>query len=192
MRNFREILKYTFYHNEQLDSIASRSTLTARRCRTLSILGSHWECGQFRPCLHKNFWDEFDPEAQLSAIESNCPSGSKSPRIFQNFHEDKHGTVHILSGKYRQLDILHKKWSVLSLPISTATCYRRTDATRTFQFDMNHVLQNLRLQENPYKKYYGLGLDQHIAYRKFANVLVIRFTNQNNLQTWNCNIFSFG
>ena len=28
------------------------------------------------------------------AIESNCPSGSKSSRIFQNFHADRDGTVH--------------------------------------------------------------------------------------------------
>ena len=32
------------------------------------------------------------------AIESNCPSGSKSSWIFQNFHADRDGTVHTLDG----------------------------------------------------------------------------------------------
>ena len=36
------------------------------------------------------------------AIESNCPSGSKSSRIFQNYHADRDGTVHALDGtEYR-------------------------------------------------------------------------------------------
>ena len=32
------------------------------------------------------------------AIESNCPSTSKSSRIFQNFHENRDGTVRTLDG----------------------------------------------------------------------------------------------
>ena len=32
------------------------------------------------------------------AIESNCPSGSTSSRLFQNFHADRDGTVHTLDG----------------------------------------------------------------------------------------------
>ena len=32
------------------------------------------------------------------AIESNCPSGSKSSRIFQNFHAHRDGTVHTVDG----------------------------------------------------------------------------------------------
>ena len=40
------------------------------------------------------------------AIESNCPSGSKTSRIFQNFHEHRDGTVHTLDGaEYRFLSI---------------------------------------------------------------------------------------
>ena len=36
------------------------------------------------------------------AIESNCPSTSKSSRIFQNFHEHSDGTVYTLDGtQYR-------------------------------------------------------------------------------------------
>ena len=50
------------------------------------------------------FWkiqDNFDPDGQLDSIaplapiESNCPSGSKSSRIF---HEHRNGTVHTLDG----------------------------------------------------------------------------------------------
>ena len=40
------------------------------------------------------FWDDFGPDA----IEINCPSGSKSSQIFQNFHEYRDGTVHTLDG----------------------------------------------------------------------------------------------
>ena len=40
------------------------------------------------------------------AIESNCPSGSKSSRIFQNFHANSDGTVHTLDGtEYNDLDL---------------------------------------------------------------------------------------
>ena len=39
---------------------------------------------------------EFDRAS--GAIEFNCPSGSKSSRIFQNFHEYRDGTVHTLDG----------------------------------------------------------------------------------------------
>ena len=43
---------------------------------------------------------EFDRAG--GAIEFNCPSGSKSSRIFQNFHEYRDGTVHTLDGtEYR-------------------------------------------------------------------------------------------
>ena len=61
---------------------------------------SHRECGQFRPCLHENF-ETFEMistrravDGASGAIESNCPSGSKSSRIFQNFHAGREGTVH--------------------------------------------------------------------------------------------------
>ena len=42
------------------------------------------------------------------AIESNCPSGSKSSRIFQNFHADRDGTVHTLDG--REFNREHSKY----------------------------------------------------------------------------------
>ena len=38
------------------------------------------------------------PMFMKGAIESNCPSTSKSFRIFQNFHEHRDGTVHTLDG----------------------------------------------------------------------------------------------
>ena len=55
---------------------------------------SHRECGQLHPRMHENF-EKFEMistptgswiRSRLGAIESNCPSGSKSSRIFQNFH----------------------------------------------------------------------------------------------------------
>ena len=55
----------------------------------------------FMKILKNSRW--FRPDGQLDsiapeAIESNCPSGSKSSRIFQNFHEHRDGTVHTLDG----------------------------------------------------------------------------------------------
>ena len=68
---------------------------------------SHREYGQFRPCkvmkiLKNSRW--FRPRRAVGfdraggAIESNCPSTSKSSRIFQNFHDHRDGTVHTLDG----------------------------------------------------------------------------------------------
>ena len=63
------------------------------------------------------------------AIESNCPSTSKSSRIFQNFHEHRDGTVHTLDGtQYRSynqsghrfqigegITTIFADWKILSL-----------------------------------------------------------------------------
>ena len=58
------------------------------------------ECGQFRPCLHKNFENSrwFRPRRAVGFDRRgrNRPSGSKSSRIFQNFHAHRDGTVHTL------------------------------------------------------------------------------------------------
>ena len=85
---------------------------------------SHRECGQFCSYLCSwKFWkirDDFHIDVQLDSIapaldrESNCPSGSKSSRIYQNFHDNRDGTVHTLEGtEYRSFSIGRKIFLML-------------------------------------------------------------------------------
>ena len=72
------------------------------------------------------FWnirDGVDPDGQLrsiasGAIESNCPSGSKPSRIFQNFLKTSYGTAHTVGGfKYMSNPFL--TIAVISMVTST-------------------------------------------------------------------------
>ena len=104
----------------------------------------HRECGQFRPNVHENF-EKFEIistrwavgfDRAGGAIESNCPSGSKLSRIFQNFHEHWDGTVHTLDGT--EYTPSHREYWTPSSPMSCNFANFEMISTTTGSWTQSH------------------------------------------------------